>query len=379
MKIGIVSPEFPPEKGGVQTYSFEFAQELARRGHEVTVFTSPHAEGELENTSFRIEPLLRLRRRLDRRILQDRRMDVWHAMNAAYSWLALETPRVFVTVHGNDFLGPYQPVARLDFRERLHLPFGSNADRWLGDRLTWALVKRALPRAAHIFTNSKYTEQLFLRTHPKCRGKTSAAMVGVSEEYFSAARPPRAAGPARFITVCRLAEPHKNVHLILQALGRLRATFDFRYTVIGDGHLRPALEKLTAELGLRDRVTFTGFLDAPELHRHLLASDLFILTTSATAVAYEGFGLVYLEAAACGTPVLAARIGGAVEAVREGASGMFVDQATVGEIEQRLRGFLAGEVAFAAADCVAFAWTFSWSRVVEHCLGAYAAATGDAR
>lgn len=379
MKIGIVSPEFPPEMGGVQTYAFEFAQELARRGHEVTVFTLPHPEGELQTTSFRIEPLLRLRRRLDRRILQHGKMDVWHAMNAAYSWMALETSPVFVSVHGNDFLGPYQPLARLDLRERLHLPFGSNADRWLGDRLSWALVKRALPHAAHNFANSKYTEQLFLRTHPACRGRTSAAMVGVSEEYFSEARPPRGAGPARLVTVCRLAEPHKNVDLVLQALGRLRATFDFRYTVVGDGYLRPSLEKLTDELGLRDRVNFTGFLDAPQLRRHLLASDLFILTTSATPVAYEGFGIVYLEAAACGTPVLAARIGGAVEAVHEGASGMFADSATVGEIEQRIRSFLSGEVSFASGDCVAFARTFSWKRVVDHCLGAYAAATGDAR
>ena len=37
MRIGIVSPEFPPEKGGIQTYAFEFTQELARRGYEVTV------------------------------------------------------------------------------------------------------------------------------------------------------------------------------------------------------------------------------------------------------------------------------------------------------------------------------------------------------
>ena len=374
MKIGIVSPEFPPEMGGVQTYAFEYAQEVARRGHEVTVFTTPHAAGEVPNPGLRIEPLLRLRRRLDRHILQDRHMDVWHVMNAAYAWLALETSPVFVTVHGNDFLAPYLPVAHLDLRARLRLPFGSQADRWLGDRLTWHLVRRSLPQAAHIFTNSQYTRQIFLRTHPECRGKTSAAMVGVAEEYFSSTRPSRTAEPARLITICRLAEEHKNVHLVLQALGKLRATFDFRYTVIGDGHLRLSLEKLTDELGLRDRVTFTGFLEPAALRRHLLASDLFILTTSATPTAYEGFGLVYLEAAACGTPVLAARIGGATEAVAEGSSGIFVDEVTEEAIAQRLRGFLAGETTFAAADCVAFARTFAWGRVAEHCLGAYAAA-----
>ena len=83
MKIGIVSPEFPPEKGGIQTYSYEFAQELARRGNNVTVFTCPHPAGELAPADFRIAPLLQLRRRLDRRILEIGACDVWHAMNAS--------------------------------------------------------------------------------------------------------------------------------------------------------------------------------------------------------------------------------------------------------------------------------------------------------
>jgi len=371
MKIGIVSPEFPPEKGGIQTYGFEFANELSRRGHEVTVFTCPHPGGELEGAAFRIEPLLRLRRRLDRRILQIGDCDVWHSMNAAYAWLALEAPRVFVTVHGNDFLWPYQPVARLDLRERLHLPFGSNADRWLGDRLTRALVKRALPRAAHIFTNSKRTREIFLDHHPECRDRTTAAMVGVSQKFFSQPRPARASGPPRLLTVCRLAEPHKNVDIVLKALARLRTDFDFHYTIVGDGYLRPSLEKLVDGSGLRDRVTFTGFVDAAELHPLLLTSDLFILTTSATPIAYEGFGLVYIEAAACGLPVLAARIGGAVEAVQEGVTGMFVEEVTTEAVELRLTHFLSGGARFAPDDCMRFASTFSWGNVVDHCLEFY--------
>ena len=366
MKVGIVSPEFPPEKGGIQTYAFEYAQELARRGHEVTVFTTPHPEGELQTTAFRIEPVLRLRRRFDREILRHQ-MDVWHAMNASYSWLA----PVFVTVHGNDFLWPYHSVARLDFRARFGLPFGSNADRWLGDWLTRLLVKKSLPRAAHIFTNSRYTEQRLLQTHPGCAGKTSAAMVGVSVDCFAGPRPARREGPPRFITVCRLAEPHKNVDLVLQALAKLRDTLPFHYTIVGDGWLRPSLEKLIRDLGLAERVTLTGFLDRDALNARLIESDLFILTTSSTPIAYEGFGLVYLEANACGCPVLAARIGGSVEAVEEGVSGMFVDEASVDGIADALAKFFSGAVRFDPDACVAFARKFSWAKVVEHCLAHY--------
>ena len=375
MKIAIVSPEFLPERGGIQTYSYEFARELGCRGHDVTVFTRAHAEGEMQGTPFHIEPVLQLRRRLDRGILRNQSFDVWHAMNAAYAWLALETPRVFVTVHGNDFLWPYLPVGRLDLRERWRLPFGSNVDRWLGDKLTRALVRRALPRVGHVFTNSQFTKQTFLRHYPECTGKTSAAMVGVSESYFAAPRPPRPPGPPRLMTVCRLAEAHKNVDLVLRALARLRDTFAFHYTVVGDGCLRPGLQQLTSDLGLTDRVEFTGLVETETLHQLLRTHDLFVLTTSETPIAYEGFGLVYLEAAASGCPSLAARIGGAAEAVAEGVSGMFVNEVGVDSLEKKLRHFLSGEDRFDPGDCIAFARRFSWKAVVDHCLDHYGADT----
>lgn len=371
MRVGIISAEFPPERGGIQTYAWEYATELARKGHEVTVFTVPHAEGEIDTKDLKMVPRLRLRRRIDSGLFREFKPDVWHAMNAAYSWLALEAAPVFVTVHGNDFLSPYQPIARLDLRERLHLPFGSNADRWLGDLLTRRLVRHSLPRVSHLFANSRYTEERLCREVPACRGNTSPAMVGVSSDYFTLARPTRRPGPTRLVTVCRLAEKHKNVDLVLRALARLEKEQDFQYTVVGDGELRATLEELTADLGLQARVTFRGFLDQPELRDLLLDSDLFILTTSATPTAYEGFGLVYLEANACGCPVLAARIGGAVEAVEENVSGSFVDDVTAESIAASLRRFLSGGIRFDPAACATFARGFSWGRVVEHCLPYY--------
>ncbi len=373
MKVGIVSPEFPPQIGGVQTYASEYARELARRGHDVTVFTTP-ADSSRNGTAFSVERTLQLRRRADFPTLARFTPDLWHVMNAAYAWLALDAMApVFVTIHGNDFLAPYYPVARLDFPKRLRLPFGSRADFHLGTWLTGRLLRRAFPRVAHVFTNSRYTERTFLQKYPQCRGRTSAAMVGLAEEYGRVVRPPRADGPPRLITVARLAEPHKNIHLVLQALARLRSEFPFEYTIVGDGWLAPSLRDLTAELGLADRVRFTGFVKQAQLLELLVTSDLLILTTSATPRGYEGFGLVYLEAAACGCPALAARIGGAVEAIDDGASGSFVEECTVDSIAASLARFLRGEARFEAAACRAFARRFSWASVVDHCLAHYAA------
>ena len=159
--------------------------------------------------------------------------------------------------------------------------------------------------------------------------------------------------------------------LVLQTLAKIRDSQPFHYTIVGDGYLRDSYEKLTRDLGLAERITFTGFLDRAALNSQLLDSDLFILTTSQTPVAYEGFGLVYLEANACGCPVLAARIGGSVEAVEEGVSGMFVDEPTVDGIGKALARFFSGAARFDADACVAFARKFSWAKVADHCLAHY--------
>lgn len=371
MKIGLVSTEFPPDNGGIQMYAWEYAHELARRGHEVVVFTQRHPAGEAQTGALRIEPVLRLRQRLDREVFLREKMDVWHALNAAYSWMAEEFAPVFVTVHGNDFVCPYLPLARLDLRERLGLPFGSALDHHLGAWLTRRLIARSLPRAARIFTNSKFTERCLTDLIPACAGHTTPAMVGVSEHYLSRPKPARRAGPPRLLTVCRLAEKNKNVDLVLRALATLKASWPFHYTVVGDGELRAPLEQLATDLELRDRVTFTGFVSQPALHEHLLDSDLFILTTSANAQGYEGFGIAYIEANACGCPTLAARLGGAAEAVREGVSGMFVTEPTAAAIAAAVLRFLAHEVHFESAACVEFARTFRWSRVADVCLAHY--------
>lgn len=371
MKIGLVSAEFPPEPGGVQTYAWEYAHELSRRGHEVVVFTQPHSGGEAQTDALRIEPSLRLRRRLDREIFNREKVDVWHALNAAYSWMALEFAPVFVTVHGNDFVCPYQPVARLDLRERFHLPRGSVLDHRLGLALTRRLIARSLPRATRIFTNSHYTERRFLALHPGCKDLTTPAMVGVGENYFSRARPPRRPGPPRLLTVCRLAERNKNVDLVLRALATLKASWPFHYTIVGGGGLLEPLQSLSRYLEIEDRVTFTGFIPQPALHDHLLDSDLFILTTAANDRGYEGFGIAYIEANACGCPTLAARLGGAAEAVEEGVSGMFVAEPTPDSIAAAVLRFLAREVHFESASCVEFARKFSWARVADICLDHY--------
>lgn len=367
MRIGVVSPEFPPAHGGVETYSWEFCQELVRRGHDVTVFTTPQGEGRADLPGARVEPLLRRRRRLDEDKLRGRQVDAWHVMNTGYAWLALAVPQpVVVSAHGNDFLRPYILASRPDLFQswrplkRLFEPL----DKRLGVILSDRLMCRALPRAQHILCNSRYTEQALLARLPACAGRTSTAWVGVAEEFFDIEPAPRADGLPHLLTISRLSEPRKNVALVLRALAALQGRHDFRYTVVGDGAERAALEALARSLGLAQRVRFAGRVDQDELRGHLSASDLFVLTASINPYSHEGFGIVYLEANAAGVPVLAARLAGAAEAVAENVSGYFVEEPSVPALTDALDAFLAGRIRFDPDACRSHARGFAWANVV---------------
>lgn len=371
MRIGIIAPEFPPDIGGVETYSYEFARELGKRGHEVLVFTTPHKKGEISIEGVQILPVLIARRNRDSPVLKKFKMDAWHVMNAAYAWVALEVAQpVIVSVHGNDFLWPYIRVARANL---IHLPglwrFSQSLNKFdylLSRRLTRRLVQQALPQVGHIIANSRYTEKVLLEHYPKCQGKTSVGLVGVADSFLNVERVLNKSTVSRLITISRLSDRRKNVDRVLHALAQLRNQHDFSYTIVGDGHQKNSLERLSRDLGLSDRVTFTGFVSDGELKRLLANSDLFTLTSSINPGSHEGFGIAYLEASACGIPVLAARLAGAIEAVNEGVSGMFVEEPTVPALKEALERFLSGQVKFDSNACKSFANQFTWERVVDH-------------
>ena len=376
MHIAIVAPEFPPEIGGMQTLAAEFAGELVARGHRVTVLTrrretpAPALPGiELHQTLLgRAGPDLAECRRIQ--------PDAWHVMNAAYAWLALHFSPTVVSIHGNDFLRPYISVGEPDLG-RLPGAWRSTrlrpaVERGIGRWRTPRLMRAGLGRAAHILANSRYTERVFLERFPECRGRTTAAMVGVGAGFLAMPAGRSAAPAARLITVCRLSEERKNVELVLQALARLQGRFDFTYTVVGDGGLRPALEQMAQALGLAAQVRFTGFLPIEQVRSELAASDLFVLTAGQNLGSHEGFGIVYLEANACGTPTLAARLAGAAEAVDEGVSGYFAEPLTVDGVARALDRFLGDELRFSAEACRQFAGRFTWAKVVDAALPWYA-------
>lgn len=378
MRVAIVSPEFPPDIGGVETYAFEYVKELASRGHDVTVFTIRHPQGEVDLPGVCIQPVLRLCRAIDSETFARLNADVWHALNAAYAWLAHEQPKGLVSVHGNDFLRPYCPIAQPDLRRfPLAWRWSNGVLRHLNPlwiRLTAREVRRSLARARHVIANSRFTERVLVELIPACHGRTSVGFVGVAAHFFDVVRQPTTDGIPRLLTVSRLSEPRKNVDRVLHALSQLKDHHDFHYVIVGDGHDRPRLERLSSDLRLGQRVRFTGFVNRAELRDIYAHSDLMVLTSSVTRDSHEGFGIVYLEAAASGVPSLAARLGGAAEAVAEGSSGIYVEEPTVEAITDALAKFFGGTIRFDPEACRQFARRFTWAKVVDHALQYYSSA-----
>jgi glycosyltransferase involved in cell wall biosynthesis len=101
------------------------------------------------------------------------------------------------------------------------------------------------------------------------------------------------------------------------------------------------------------------------------AADLFVLAASIVPGSHEGFGIVYLEAAASGLPGLAARLAGAAEAVAEGESGHFVEEPGEDAIAEALERFLSGGIRFDPERCRASAHRFTWAGVVTAADAAY--------
>lgn len=120
------------------------------------------------------------------------------------------------------------------------------------------------------------------------------------------------------ITVARLwtGDRYKGVDVTIQALPTIAQTFpDVKYLVVGRGDDQPRLAQLAQNLGVGDRVIFTGFVPIDALIDHYRLAEVYVMPSQ------EGFGIAYLEAMACGKPVLAGDADGSADPLQDGHLG----------------------------------------------------------
>jgi phosphatidyl-myo-inositol dimannoside synthase len=363
LRIGLLAPELSDGHGGMPEYARQLARELARHD-DVTVYTARDAH--LSADDWEQRAILERDLRGSLAALRTESPDVWFACNCALVALApgLDAP-LLAFVNGNDVLNPWLVYQRpwLDSlaQQRVLWRFAPA----LRTALRTRDMRRGLRAAAGLIANSTNTAAILSRVHPGFEDRTVVIPPGVADDFFQEPEP-RDHSVLNLLTVARLEQwtARKNVDGVLRALALL-PDLRVRYTVVGDGDDRVRLEALAAELGIAANVAFRGALPREALRACYRESDLFIMAARARKNDVEGFGIVYLEAAAAGVPVICSVAGGATDAVRDGVSGIVLDGSEPDDIAAGIRRFLRERDRFDPVGVRSFAEEFRWTRIAE--------------
>lgn len=141
------------------------------------------------------------------------------------------------------------------------------------------------------------------------------------------------------MTVARLwsGDIYKGVDVTIRALPKICQDFpDVKYLVIGRGDDQPRLAQLAQDLGVADRVVFAGFVPTEALVDHYRLADAYVMPSQ------EGFGIVYMEAMACGIPVLSGDADGSADPLQDGRLGWRVPHRDVAAVAAAVAEMLEG-------------------------------------
>jgi glycosyltransferase involved in cell wall biosynthesis len=243
--------------------------------------------------------------------------------------------------------------------------------RWYGAWATKA-ERAGLEQADLIVCLSRYMRGELLAAHPGLATPIAVVPGGVDTDRFRPSED-RISDRARFstasdttllVTVRRL-EPRMGLDNLVAALPMVIGNMNnLKLLIGGEGQERGALERQIARLGLGEQVRLLGRVPAEKLPRLYAAADLFVLPTRSL----EGFGLVTLEALACGTPVAATPMGATPEWLAQLDPRMLAEDASAGSIAAAILRML--EVSRAEGEklrsrCRSFAEQYCWSRIAE--------------
>lgn len=312
--------DYPPDDGGIARLGAALCTQLACTGVPVTVLTKRHPQQMCDSRNATHEVAVS-----PRRVQRE-----WQA----YNWLRKHRSRGPVLC---DIWYPEGALARLaSVRPLVILAHGlelmpANA---IWRRGIWYSLRKAICESADlIVTNSTYTRALVEKNAPAA--KVATVPLGVDHRQFCPGA--KALAKERFgvqgklviSTVSRL-HAYKGHSTVLRALASLPSNIRhrFAYMIAGKGPSEASLRNEASSLGITENVRWLGFVSERDLPQVYRASDAFVLCTreSHDRPEVEGFGLVFLEAQACGTPVIGTRTGGIPDAVKQDQGGWLIEQ-----------------------------------------------------
>ena len=393
----MVSWEYPPVVvGGLGRHVHALATELAAAGHEVVVLSRqpagsdagthpttdealdgvrvlrvaedpPHLDFDRDLVAWTLAMGHGLLRAALTRLVTSWRPDVVHA----HDWLVahpaialadvLEVPLV-ATIHATE-AGRYAGWLSSPLSRQVH-----SAEWWLAHRADALITCSAAMRAevAELFDVDPGPIAVLHNGIAPRRWRASAARVRAVRERY-------APGEAPALLYFGRLEYEKGVHDLIAALPRIRRAHPgTRLVVAGTGTAHDQLVAAVETHRVRRSVTFTGHLPDADLAALLRAADAVVLPSR-----YEPFGIVALEAAAAGAPLVASTAGGLGEVVLDGETGLSFPAGDVARLATAVGGVLADPAAAARRARAArkrLGSAFEWSRIAADTASVYAAA-----
>ncbi|MCZ0728013.1 glycosyltransferase family 4 protein [Mycolicibacterium iranicum] len=370
-RVLLVSNDFPPRRGGIQSYLEALVGQLVASGDYALTVYAPKWKGAEDYdsvaaaTGYRVfrhpgtlmvpEPTVALRMR--RLIAENDIETVWFGAAAPLALLAplaraAGAQRVIASTHGHEVGWSMLPLARTALRR-----IGNDTDvvTYISDYTRGRFA-------------SAFGAQAALEHVPP----------GVDTDRFVPDEVARAELRARYglgsrpVVVClsRLV-PRKGQDMLIRALPAIRQRVPgAALVIVGGGPYRTSLHRLAHTFGVAEHVVFTDGVPGDELPAHHAMADVFAMPcrTRGSGLDVEGLGIVYLEASSVGVPVVAGRSGGAPETVVDGETGHVVDGWDVGAIAAAVGNLLADPARAAEMGAAGRRWAvdnWQWSRQAQ--------------
>ena len=379
--------------GGLGRHTHALAESLAAADHEVTVVTQ-HAPGAAYDEVVNGVRVVRVS--ADPPLVPRADLLAWvlslnHSLGRVAAQIATQSG--FDVVHAHDWVVAHaaaavKSAAGLPLVATMHATEAGRHQGWLPGALSKAIhttewwltfeARRVITCSSHMRWE---VTRLFDLPPPSVDVVPNGIHLDtwhVPEQQAIDARDRWAAADAPFIAYTGRLEYEKGVHTLLRALPRLRRRFPgLRLVVAGTGTHEAELRALARSLRLGRAVTFTGFLDQDVLAVLAAAADVAVVPSI-----YEPFGMVALEAAAAGTPLVVADTGGLREFVEHGITGLRFQPGDVGALATAVTSVLSDEVLARrlvrdARDVLTR--DYAWSTVAARTAAVYARAVREER
>jgi phosphatidylinositol alpha-1,6-mannosyltransferase len=348
----IVTNDFPPRQGGIQSFVHELA--IRQPPGSIVVYASDH-HGSAPFDAAQPFPVLRhptgllvptpgARRRVVAALDDFGCTAVWFGAAAPLGLLApalraAGAQRIVASTHGHEAGWATLPGARQALRR---IGDGCDVVTYLGEYFRSRLAS-TIGRSAELVQLTPGVESDTFR--PDVDGSAVRARYGLT-------------GRPVIVCVSRLV-PRKGQDTLIHAMPAVRSRVrDAALLLVGAGRYREELETLAGSLGVADAVVFTGGVPYGELPAHFAAGDVFAMPcrTRRGGLDVEGLGIVFLEASASALPVIVGDSGGAPDAVRDGETGFLVDGRDVSAVADRAARLLADDGLRARLGSAGRAW-----------------------